>query len=92
MLRRQHALHDASEGGHAELVTLLVESGADARALKADGRTALRNGAMSGRVAVVEALLALGADPLTRTAEGLTAVDMADSPVMASVLGSAGPP
>ena len=65
----------AENGG--ECVRLLLERGAEAGALNADGQTALMRAAKCGNIAGVEALLAAGADPLRADAAGLGALDYA---------------
>ena len=55
------ALHYAAGGGHAQVVRLLVQMGADANACSSDLDTPLHCAAKSGTEASVRAMLELGA-------------------------------
>jgi ankyrin repeat protein len=57
------ALHEASRGGHIDVVKGLVDKGADLNILDVDGRTPLYWAAERGHPAVVSFLLDKGADP-----------------------------
>ena len=65
-------LHSAAAGGHAELVKLLLEHGADPNALQAGGFTPLHAAAQNGDVETIGALLFHGADADVKSAEGKT--------------------
>ena len=56
------ALHDATKQGHAGIVALLLEQGADVNALKEYGGTALHEAAEEGHESIVALLLEQGAD------------------------------
>ncbi len=59
----QPLLYKAAKAGHADIVVLLLDRGAEIDAkTKATGRTALSQAAFSGHLDVVELLLARGAD------------------------------
>jgi ankyrin repeat protein len=80
------AVHLAAGGGHAELVALLIENGADVNARDANGWTPLHLAAAHGSGPLVQVLLAHGADATARTThatpdghpESLTALDIAE--------------
>ncbi|KAK4534575.1 hypothetical protein CDCA_CDCA02G0600 [Cyanidium caldarium] len=84
------ALHMACANGHASIVQLLLERGADASVCNQRGNTALHWAAMNGQLACVQALLRAGdaaeraansidsvCDPWARNASGNTALDEA---------------
>ena len=56
----ESALHKAAEGGHLELVDLLVKKGCNVDAADKDGKTALHKAAERGHLSVVELLMRLG--------------------------------
>jgi ankyrin repeat protein len=56
------ALMCAAEFWHTEIVSLLIELGADIHAKDDDGKTALMSAAESGHTEIVSLLLDLGAD------------------------------
>ena len=60
---RNTPLHAAVAGGRRDLALLLIERGADVRAVDSGSHTALHIAAENGDVPVVKALLARGADP-----------------------------
>lgn len=66
-------LHAAAVQGHADVVALLLASGADPDARAEGGSTPLLLAAAGGHVEVVESLLARGADPQARDAQGRSA-------------------
>jgi ankyrin repeat protein len=70
-------LHSASSGGHAEIVELLLEAGAEPDARQRHGWTPLQAAAQNGDARSLEALLAAGADPTLRNDDGLSAADLA---------------
>lgn len=65
-----HAINTAS----IELVTLLLDHGADVDAVNGVGDRSLHVAAVLGGVEVVEVLVARGADLLAEMADGLTAL------------------
>ena len=62
--------------GTAEVVTALVQTGADPNARTEFGSTPLDVAAINGRAEVVMALVEAGADPMTRNAEDRTPWDL----------------
>jgi ankyrin repeat protein len=70
-------LHYAASGGHAGLITLLLENSAYIDAESPNGSTPLMMAAMYGSVASVEILLQEGADAKLKNQQGLTALDFA---------------
>ncbi len=67
-------LHLASAKGMTELVTLMLEKGADPKLVSSSYATALHSAAMNGHLAIARALVAKGADPLAATSQGATAL------------------
>ena len=61
--------------GHTEVVTLLLERGADVNAQNRDGATPLHSAAFLGRTETVKLLLEKGADPKLRNNTGSPAID-----------------
>ncbi len=74
---RATPLHSAAAGGHAKLVLLLLEHGADPNALQEGGFTPLHAAAQNGDVESIRALLFHGADADIRSRENKTALDYA---------------
>lgn len=66
----------AAEKSH-EMVSLLLQHGADANAINNDGRSALMEAALWGRIESVKALLKAHADKRFRDHDGLLAIDLA---------------
>lgn len=67
-----------SNGGHDELVAVLVDAGADVNARDRQGSTALMSAAQHGNPRSVKRLLVAGADATARRdGDGLTALDFA---------------
>jgi hypothetical protein len=66
----------AAEKSH-EMVSLLLQYGADANAINNDGRSALMEAALWGRIESVKALLNANADKRLRDHEGRCAMDLA---------------
>ena len=60
----------ASDGGHTDVVNLLLQSGADVSATGQDQWTALHVAAVNGHLHTVLVLLASGADIESRTVHG----------------------
>jgi len=73
------ALHTAAHAGHAHVIRLLLEAGADALAVDADLRTPLHLVAAAGWGMCVKALLDAGSDPEARDAESETPMSLAES-------------
>jgi len=72
------ALHVAAKHGHANVLRLLLEAGADALSADAEMRTALHLVAVAGHGLCVKALLDAGADPEGRDSDGKTPLDLAE--------------
>ncbi len=70
-------LHSAASGGHAAIVELLLEHGADPNAAQDGGFTPLHSAAQNDDRDSVEALLEAGADPALANDEGKTPADLA---------------
>lgn len=65
----------AAREGHADVVELLLQLGADANAAtKSGGACALHRAAYMGHLQVVSLLLAAGAEPMQQDADGQTAL------------------
>ena len=72
------ALHSGARHGHAHVIRLLIEAGADALSVDPDLRTALHLVAAAGHGMCVKALLDAGSDPEGRDAEGNTPMSLAE--------------
>lgn len=72
-----HPLHSAAAVGHAEIVGLLLDHGAEPDAVQVRGFTALHAAAANGDDASVSRLLRAGADPARVSADGRTPSAMA---------------
>lgn len=72
-----HPLHSAVAGNHDDVVAVLLEAGADVRAVQRHGYTPLHGAAQNGATVTVDRLLAAGADPTARTDDGRTPADLA---------------
>jgi uncharacterized protein len=70
-------LHSAAAGMSAAIVRMLLEAGADAKAVQAQGWTALHSAAQNGDLEMSNALLSFGADAGARADNGQTPVDLA---------------
>lgn len=70
-------LHYAASGGHAALISLLLENSAYIDAESPNGSTPLMMAAMYGSGASVKLLLQEGADPKLKNQQDLTALDFA---------------
>ena len=73
-----HPLHSAVAGDHDDVVEVLLEAGADVRAVQRHGFTPLHGAAQNGAIVTVDRLLAAGADPTARTEDGRTPADLAE--------------
>ena len=71
-------LHVAASNGHAEVVALLLENGADPNAKNRIDVTPLHMAAMDGHLPVVELLVAHGADVNARQCANQTALHLAN--------------
>ncbi|HLJ57877.1 MAG TPA: ankyrin repeat domain-containing protein [Chthonomonadaceae bacterium] len=72
-------LNAAAAAGRPDLVSLLLDSGADVNGRDDEGYTALMEAAGSGYREVAERLIAAGIDVNARNGEGLTALHYARS-------------
>lgn len=72
-------LHSAVAGGDHEIVTLLLDHGADIDARQEGGFTPLMAAAANGRVEIVQVLLDHGADTSMQSDDGHTALDFAEA-------------
>jgi len=72
------ALHSAAADGHAGIVTLLLEAGADPGPRQQGGFTPLMAAALHGDESMVAALLAAGADVTARSDDGRDAAGLAE--------------
>ena len=72
------ALHTAADSGHANVVRLLLDGGADALVVDAESRTPLHLVALAGHGLCVKALLDAGADPEGKDGAGQTPLALAE--------------
>jgi ankyrin repeat protein len=72
-----HPLHAAAAGRSREVVTLLVQAGADVNAVQAGGWTALHAAAQNGDAEMTKVLLKGGANIDVTAENGQTALDLA---------------
>ncbi|XP_066547391.1 IQ motif and ankyrin repeat domain-containing protein 1 [Amia ocellicauda] len=80
------ALSEAAGGGQSEVITLLVECGADVNCKGAFGRTPLYRAAFGGHLRAVQTLLQLGADPRMHADDGCTPEQVASGEGVALTL------
>ena len=73
------ALHHAALAGHANIVRLLLDGGADCLAVDSELRSPLHHVAAKGHGLCVKALLDAGADPDAKDAKGVTALALAEA-------------
>ncbi|MGH8819754.1 MAG: ankyrin repeat domain-containing protein [Rhodoferax sp.] len=71
-------LHYAATGGHAEIISLLLDHYAYIDAASPNGTTPLMMAAYYGTPQAVKLLLDQGADPLLKNQQGLSAIDFAN--------------
>jgi ankyrin repeat protein len=71
------ALHGATNNGHAQIVRLLLDAGADPSVKDATGRTAFLDGAQRGYLEIVQALQKSDVDLNERSFRGWTAMHLA---------------
>lgn len=71
------ALVIAAVSGHEDVVTTLLDAGADVDARSEGGATPLMAAALTGQSAVAEALISAGADTKAANASGVTALHIA---------------
>jgi cytohesin len=74
---RNTPLHAAATGGHAAVVQVLLDAGADPNAVQTGQWTALHAAAERGHAEVVALLLAAGGDRGALSASGKRAADLA---------------
>lgn len=72
-------LHEAAESGHAGIVGMLLEAGAEADAKRSHGTTPLHQAVDYGHAAIVSVLLEAGADPNAPQNDGVTPLHQAVS-------------
>jgi hypothetical protein len=85
---RVRPLHSAAAGGHAAIVGLLLERGADPDARQQGGYVPLHASAARGDVVSVRLLLDHGADRALRADDGRIAADLATGDGLAELLRS----
>jgi len=73
------ALTDAAMRGHPEIVSLLLQHGADVAILRKDGRSALHCAAEHGHAECARRLLAAGADAAARDEAGRTPFELVEA-------------
>ncbi|CAH2243588.1 jg21306, partial [Pararge aegeria aegeria] len=71
------ALHEACSYGWLEVVTVLVEGGANVNAKGLDDDTPLHDATTSGNLNMVKFLIEHGADPFAKNTKGRTPSDYA---------------
>ncbi|XP_029525766.1 IQ motif and ankyrin repeat domain-containing protein 1 isoform X3 [Oncorhynchus nerka] len=80
------AVSEAAGGGQPEVITLLVERGADINTRGAFGRTPIYRAAFGGHLGAVQTLLQLGADPRTHADDGSTPEQVASEEAVVATL------
>lgn len=73
----ERALHLAAKAGHGRIVNMLLQEGADVKAMSRVGSTALHFAAAHGHTEVLRTLLEKGADASARNLPGRTALQLA---------------
>ncbi len=84
-VKRCTALHMAARRGNTDIITALLDGGADIEARDSARETPLRRAVNCNKVKAAELLLARGADPRSKGSRGLTPVLAARSPEMKAV-------
>ncbi|KAG5466302.1 hypothetical protein LSCM4_01448 [Leishmania orientalis] len=79
-------LHYAADRGHADVVTALLDEGANVNARDAAKRTPMHLAALSGRTDAVAVLLLNGASKTAKNVAGMTPADCAKEAGQAAVL------
>ncbi|XP_063047333.1 IQ motif and ankyrin repeat domain-containing protein 1-like [Engraulis encrasicolus] len=79
-------LSEAAGGGHPELITMLLERGADVNTKGAFGRTPIYRAAFGGHLGAVQTLLQSGADPRAHADDGSTPEQVASVPAIRETL------
>uniref|UniRef100_A0A4W5NWW1 Uncharacterized protein n=1 Tax=Hucho hucho TaxID=62062 RepID=A0A4W5NWW1_9TELE len=80
------AVSEAAGGGQPEVITLLVERGADINTRGAFGRTPIYRAAFGGHLGAVQTLLQLGSDPRTHADDGSTPEQVASEEAVIATL------
>ncbi|XP_052354304.1 IQ motif and ankyrin repeat domain-containing protein 1-like isoform X7 [Oncorhynchus keta] len=80
------AVSEAAGGGQPEVITLLVERGADINTRGAFGRTPIYRAAFGGHLWAVQTLLQLGADPRIHADDGSTPEQVASEEAVVATL------
>jgi len=78
-------INSAAASGSTELVTIILEAGANPNWQQDGGYTALHAAAQRKNLQMIKALLEAGADPAIRTNEGKTAADVGGPEVAALI-------
>jgi ankyrin repeat protein len=84
-------LHSAASGGHAAIIKLLLEHGADPNAAQDGGFTPLHSAAQNDDRESVEALLEAGADPALANDDAKSPADLAGENVRELLAGASEP-
>ena len=77
--RSETPLHRAAAENNADIITVLLEAGANINARDEDSYTPLHTAVMAGAINVIRTLLRGKADPNATTSDGETALQIADS-------------
>ncbi|XP_048125326.1 IQ motif and ankyrin repeat domain-containing protein 1-like isoform X2 [Alosa alosa] len=81
-------LSEAAGGGNPEVITMLLERGADVNTQGAFGRTPIYRAAFGGHLRAVQTLLQFGADPRTHADDGSTPEQVASGEAIIQTLQS----
>ncbi|XP_062374929.1 IQ motif and ankyrin repeat domain-containing protein 1-like isoform X2 [Sardina pilchardus] len=81
-------LSEGAGGGHPEVITMLLERGADVNTQGAFGRTPIYRAAFGGHLRAVQTLLQFGADPRTHANDGSTPEQVASGEAIIQTLKS----
>ncbi len=71
-------LHCAVEGGHREIVQILLDKGADLQAKNDFGNTPLHEASYRGDIELVKFLVSKGADLKAKAVDGKTPLELAE--------------